>query len=115
MNKIMTVPGTAPCEAHITVEPRDFSNVDDAFWIAYGDFVARSLELGWRASKFDHDDVDGIAGKWFLTRNGPRGDIGQELIGMVHGLECSGFTVLRSKIELVLFDTKVGHELDSLS
>lgn len=97
-------------EAHITVEPGC-----DTVELTYEDFVARSDELGWKASKFEHDDVDGIAGKWFVSlRSNSRARIVLETQGMVHGLECSGFSVLRWKIEQTVADSKLGDTLEDL-
>lgn len=80
--------------------------------LTYEQFVQRSKELGWKASVFEHDDVDGIAGKWFLTTHASSEPQAIDLVkGMVHGLECSDFTVERSKIELIIFDTKRGDKL----
>lgn len=93
-------------EAHITVEPHDEFGYDT---------FARLSDVGWRASKFEHDDVDGIAGKWFLSHASDNRDaIMTEVQGMAHGLACSGFTVLRTKLEETLFDTKDGDDLDNM-
>lgn len=100
MSSLYGVPDTASAEAHITVEP-DCDTVE----FTYEDFVDRSKEVGWRASMFDHD---GIAGKWFLTHSGTLGELRNGLPSMVHGLECSGFSVLRAKLEIIYFDTKLG-------
>lgn len=109
MSEAYGVPDTANAEAHITVEPGC-----DAVEITYEGFVDRSKEVGWRASMFDHDDVDGIAGKWFLTQNGTLGELRNGLPSMVHGLECSGFSVLRAKLEIIYFDTKLGGTWEDL-
>src|SRR6187455_1929922 len=45
-------------EVHITVEPKPLTT--------YEEFVD-NLPSMWRASKFEHDDVDHIQGKWFLS------------------------------------------------
>lgn len=92
-------------EMHITVEP-------DTSIVTYNEFVERSKELDWKASMFDHDDVDGIQGKWFLTNHAASYDAAlNELKGMVHGLSCSGFEVTRAKVEHIVFDTKRGDTL----
>jgi hypothetical protein len=92
-------------ESHITVSPKEIE-------ISYSQFSNRSSELGWKTSKFEHDDVDGIAGKWFLSyRSKSRETIITETAGMVHGLICSGFEVLRWKIEQTVADSKLGSEL----
>lgn len=94
-------------EMHITVEPGC-----DTVELSYEDFVQRSKELDWKASKFEHDDVDGIAGKWFISAHCATFDSAMNCIrSMVHGLECSGFSVLRAKVEHIVFDTKKGDVL----
>lgn len=93
-------------EAHITVEPM----VAESF--SYEDFAAYVAEAGWRASKFEHDDVDGIAGKWFLScAYDERDVICRRTTHSVEHLTKRGFTVLRWKIEETLFDSKHGDKL----
>lgn len=101
-------------EAHITVEPSD--KYVHGISMDYAEFVERNAELGWKASKFEHDDVDEIAGKWFLSYgHDDFRTIVNELKGMVHGLSCSGFNVLRAKLEETVFDTKHGDLIDELN
>src|SRR4051812_37873706 len=45
-------------EAHITVEPIGEFNAFHGVMLSMTD---------WRVSKFEHDDVDEITGKWFLS------------------------------------------------
>lgn len=96
-------------EAHITVEPM----VAESF--SYEDFAENVLRHRWRASKFDHDDVDGIAGKWFISyASDDRLTITTETRNMVRFLEAEGFTVLRWKVEETLFDSKHGDALEDV-
>lgn len=100
-------------EAHLTVEQADQA---DMFMPTFMDFAIRSKEIGWKASRFDHDDVDGAVGKWFLSfRADYRSDIINETKGMIHSLECSGLTVLRWKIEQTVADSKLGHSIEELT
>lgn len=98
-------------EMHLTLEPMDSADMYREK-LSWEEFVKRSAELGWKASKFEHDDVDGIAGKWFLTSHADT-EAGalSEIRGMAHGLSSSDFTVLRAKVEHVIFDTKAGDTL----
>lgn len=101
-------------EVHITIEPPGPSTSDQE-WIDWDAFVKSSAELGWKASVFEHDEVDGIAGKWFLSyASDNRDHIMAETQGMAHGLECSSLTVLRVKLEQTLFDTKDGDVVDNM-
>lgn len=94
-------------EAHITCEPHSE--------YSFQEFVEAAKVWGWKASKFEHDDVDGIAGKWFLSHASDNRDaIMSEIQGMVHSLESADQTVLRAKLEETLFDTKDGDKVDEL-
>lgn len=94
-------------EAHITCEPSDE--------YTYEEFVAAAKVWGWKASRFDHDDVDGIAGKWFCSYGSDdRDKIIAELQGLVHGMEAAGTPVIRAKLEETLFDTKHGDTIDKI-
>lgn len=94
-------------EAHITVEPMQA----EGFY--YEDFADAIQSDGWRASKFDHDDVDGIAGKWFMSyASDDRLTICAETRNMVRRLKSQEFTVLRWKVEETLFDSKHGDQLE---
>lgn len=90
-------------EAHLTVEPGPGSF--DAF---RDTFQSHS----WRVSSFAEDDVDQIVGKWFITS---RAESQRQMVEMVRDmradLEAAGHTVLRSKIEDTLLDTKHGDVL----
>lgn len=91
-------------EAHITFMPDSVEMYRDK--MSYAEFAEAMSELGWRASKFEHDDVDGIAGKWFVSaRDASYAKLESEVRGMVHGLSASG-TVERYKIEETLLDSK---------
>jgi hypothetical protein len=88
-------------EAHITVQPSAEHS--------YAEFAAALRELGWKPSMFEHDEVDDIAGKWFVSyASDDRDEIINEVKGMIHGLSCAGEEVLRWKIEQTLFDSKAG-------
>jgi hypothetical protein len=71
---------------------------------------------GWKASMFEEDEVDNIAGKWFASFRHENSDtIIAEVKGMVAGLgEVAGLKVERWKIEWTLFDSKLGHELENM-
>ncbi len=98
-------------EAHITVRP---PSTEEQYRSREGwdQFADTSRELGWRASKFEVDEVDDATGLWFLsTRHESYEHILAELQGMVHGLGWSDFEVVRYKIEDTLLDSKSGDEL----
>lgn len=96
-------------ETHITVEPMQAES------FSYEDFAARMAALGWRASKFEHDDVDQIAGKWFLSNKDQRKKtIKKEVPKMLKFLREKGFTVERWKIEKAVLDSKYGDTEDML-
>ena len=95
------------CEIHLTVEPM----VAESF--SYEDFAEAASEDGhWKASKFEHDDVDNIEGKWFLTaRADTQAEAMALLLAKVEELREHEFVVLRAKIEDTVFDTKHGDKL----
>ena len=104
-------------EAHITVLPPEEPNTLDKMfeYMPYKEFVRRTEELGWKASKFDHDAADGMTGKWFATaRAATREAILNEARGMLHGMQCAGLTVLRWKIEETIADSAAGHSVDDV-
>lgn len=102
-------------EAHLTVTPKSGQRWVGPVDMSYMDFADRSAEVGWKASMFEHDDVDDVAGKWFLSaRNTDADAIINEVKGMVHGLTCSDYTVERWKIEWTLYDSKLGHDLEKV-
>lgn len=88
-------------EAHLTIEPDAATSFDD--------FRDTFQSDSWRVSAFAEDDVDQIVGKWFITS---RATSQAQMIKMVRDmradLEANGLTVLRSKIEDTLLDTKHG-------
>lgn len=88
-------------EAHLTVEPDEE--------LGFAEFRHSFQNSQWRVSQFAEDDVDQIVGKWFITS---RATSQAEMIKMVRNmraeLEADGLTVLRSKIEDTLLDTKHG-------
>lgn len=97
-------------EAHITVDPspteamyRNKTPVD------YESFCFAAEALGWKCSKFDHDDVDGIAGMWFMSAKSGKWEVIQvDVLNTVATLEAAGYTVARAKIENAVWDTKYG-------
>lgn len=93
-------------ELHLTVTPN--GELEKFTNIAHG--------MGWKTSSFDHDEVDGIAGKWFLTAHcTTRALARQVLLNAVSRITFAGFTVERSKIEHIVFDTKRGDTLEELA
>lgn len=90
-------------EAHITVEPGPGS---------FDEFRDTFQSDSWRVSSFAEDEVDQIVGKWFITS---RADSQRQMVEMVRDmrsdLQAAGLTVLRSKIEDALLDTKHGDVL----
>lgn len=93
-------------EAHITVEPTDEHTFEQ--------FAQDCKEICWNASMFEHDDVDGIAGKWFMSyASDDRSDMVNAVRSTVEALEQS-VTVLRWKVEKTLYDSKEGHGLNDL-
>lgn len=98
-------------EMHITVTPLS-AEEQRSRKFNYETFVEASKKLGWKASMFDHDDVDGIAGKWFITSHASHyGRATSKLASMARELETGGLTVERAKIEHIVFDTKRGDAL----
>lgn len=97
-------------EAHITVRPPDVK-VSEAknVW----DVFSRNAELnGWRASRFDVDEVDHYDGAWFLSGREENYDFLMERTQrMSRLLIASEFEFIRAKIENTLFDTKHGDVL----
>jgi hypothetical protein len=88
-------------EAHITVEASD-----KVTWYWFST-VARSF--GWRASKFDEDEVDDMSGSWFLSFRGKDLHIvKQEVSHQLAILRQNGLQVLRWKIEDTVMDSKHG-------
>jgi hypothetical protein len=95
-------------EAHVTVEAG--SEGDD--WTI---FASGARSRGWRASKFDEDEVDDMSGKWFLSFRDPElSRTKYHVRRCVEALESSGRTVLRWKIEDTVLDSKHGDTLEAL-
>jgi hypothetical protein len=93
--------GNRNYEIHVTVTPKDAR--------LYDDFKSMADAGGWKTSMFDHDDVDDIAGKWFITTHTEyETQAYDRMRGMVYFLQRTGFTVERSKIEHIVYDTKRG-------
>ena len=90
-------------EAHVTVEPIQGIMRD------YDAFAEYCRKIGWRASRFEHDDVDEIAGKWFMSTRHPSHS---QTVQMVQGvLNNAPGHILRYKIEETLLDSKCGDRL----
>jgi hypothetical protein len=93
-------------ELHITVTPN--GELDKFTSVARG--------LGWKTSSFDHDEVDDIAGKWFMTAHCHTAETAkQALVNAGNRLTRSGYEVERAKIEYVVFDTKRGDSTEELN
>ena len=85
-------------ELHLTVTPVESCR----------DSLTQAAE-GWKFSCFDEDEVDGIAGKWFLTTHRALGTTAHsDIFKTASSLRELGFNVERAKIERVMFDTKTG-------
>ncbi len=91
-------------EAHLTVTPRRGHDFEA--------FSSHVQQLGWRASTFEADEVDGAAGKWFASaRSTFCEDIIVAVKHAVAKLQHAGWEVERWKVEYTLWDSKLGHEL----
>lgn len=97
-------------EAHITVTPPDKDpHVVDMIW---DQFITDAMEQGWRASRFDVDEVDHYDGAWFLSTRGQDYDaILEDIRKQKKLLVDAGYLFVRAKIEDTLFDTKHGDSL----
>lgn len=102
-------------EAHITVKPPTLAEYEAAPKGGVYDFeeFANVVSLlGWRASMFAADEVDGITGKWFASSRAERlTTIAYSVLAAVSKLEEIGLVVERWKIEDTLFDSKQGDAL----
>lgn len=99
-------------EAHITVEPLNAES------FSYEDFVDAIAQdhKAWRASKFEHDDVDNIADKWFLSAKSTElVSIKWTVKSMLADLRLHGFTIDRWKIEEAVLDSKHGDGEEKLN
>lgn len=95
-------------EAHITITPDSF--------ITYEDFAAGVANDDWRVGKFEHDDVDGIAGKWFISaKHRSETRIREMVRGMLSSLEVAELAVERWKIEEAMMDSKHGDSEEMLN
>jgi hypothetical protein len=69
-------------------------------------------EFEWKASRFEVDEVDDIAGKWFMSaRDTNYLRLFHRTQGMVYSLGQADTEVLRYKIEETLIDSKCGDKL----
>lgn len=99
-------------EAHITVEPLDAES------FGYSDFVdaIEQDHKNWRASKFEHDDVDNIADKWFLSAKSNHLPAMKWAVStMLADLRGHGFVIERWKIEEAVLDSKYGDSEEMLN
>lgn len=108
-----SAPGVARLyyEAHITVEPLEAES------FSYSDFADAIAQdhKSWRASKFEHDDVDNIADKWFLSAKCNELDaIKWAVRTMLADLRSHGFVIERWKIEEAVLDSKHGDDEEKL-
>jgi hypothetical protein len=107
-------------ETHLTFDPKNAE-------VSYEDFARTAREAGWKASKFEHDDVDGIEGMWFMSHRcdnpheiivqenaGVPSDLKNEIIGWIHGASCNGLDCVRWKVERTVADSKLGHRVEDL-
>lgn len=94
-------------EAHITVQAAEE--------VQWDHFAATARKYGWKASKFDEDEVDDMSGMWFLSARHPSYEfIASDIVDQIHLLNLTGFIVLRYKIEDTLLDSKLGDTLEGL-
>ncbi len=94
-------------ECHITIEASERINWD---WFAD---MARSL--GWRASKFDEDEVDDMSGNWFLSFRGPSLAVCKShILEALSVVRHNELLVLRWKIEDTVLDSKYGDDEQDL-
>lgn len=101
-------------EAHITVEPFT-EEIQAKLGYTYDNFSIDAQKVGWKSSKFEHDDVDGIAGKWFMSaRFDERIKACEDVSATCLTLVESGFKVLRWKIERTLYDSNLGDSLTQM-
>lgn len=93
-------------EAHVTVKGK---NVDKD----WAKFNAVAEHNGFRASRFDVDEVDHYDGAWFLSYRTKRFDEMKDAIRSCLGwLRLNGYEVIRWKIEDTVLDSKHGDTLD---
>lgn len=99
-------------EAHITVDSAGSDKIELYTNKQAGDYetFCKGMEnIGWKCSKFDHDDVDGIAGMWFCSNKAEQFEtIREAVLDAVNLLTSVGYKVLRAKIENAVWDTKYG-------
>jgi len=95
-------------EAHITTErPRP-----DQKW---EDFSRAAGALGWRASRFDVDEVDHYDGAWFMSYRAPQLRVMKDsVLTMLDVLRELGFNPIRWKIEDTVLDSKNGDKEEEL-
>ena len=95
-------------EAHVTVEAGCPEQ-----WDVFASMVRGQ---GWRASKFDEDEVDDMSGKWFTSyRETDMQRMITEVARFRDQMRRSGLLVLRWKIEDTVLDSKHGDMLEMLT
>lgn len=89
-------------EAHITVEATE----------SFDQFLHWSRNHGWKASRFDQDEVDAYHGMWFMSqRSKVLSKIVDDTRATVAKLEASGLKIIRWKVEDTILDSKHGDTL----
>ena len=119
---LLSLPAAAYYETHLTFDPKNAE-------VPYEDFARVAKEMGWKASKFEHDDVDGIEGMWFMSNrcDDPEKisvpdalggtqitNLKDEILGWIHGCSANGLECIRWKVERTVADSKLGHTLEDL-
>lgn len=93
-------------ELHVTVDSEGSSEVD------FEAFKRMMTLIGWKASRFDQDDVDDYHGKWFASqRCTTDASIREELSAVLFVCSTCYWPVLRWKAEDTLLDSKHGDTL----
>ena len=96
-------------EAHITVKPPQSAVNQEVEAELWEYFVKSAEEQGWKASKFDVDEVDHYDGAWFLSaRSDSYEHLFRDMRYQKELLETAKYEFIRGKIENTLFDTKHG-------
>jgi hypothetical protein len=96
-------------EIHITLEPCGNKSYDEFVAVVLGTIGS------WKVRKFEHDGVDGMEGKWFLTRRESTLEMAKTRARqIVRCLEFFNAQVLRFKIEQTMIDSKLGDDYETL-
>lgn len=98
-------------EAHITVAA-DSGHPD---FNTFEHFAEAARYGGWKASRFNEDEVDDMSGMWFASnRHDELGIIKHEVLKALFAFRNLGYSVLRWKIEDTVVDSKHGDEEGAL-